>query len=137
MLHTSQRRTLLAGTAALTASAFVPRAGAQGKITLIYSDTVPEQDPRAAILRDVFGKGLGPEFEFKPYFGATLFKQGTEPVAMQRGNLDMANLGAFDVSKQIPAWSLVTTPYLFRDAAHMKKVFDSEPTNRFMHRQCQ
>ena len=31
----------------------VPRALAQGKITLTYSDTVTEQDPRAAILRDV------------------------------------------------------------------------------------
>ena len=51
---------------------------------------------------------------------------GTEPVAMQRGNLDMANLAAFDVQKQIPAWSITTTPYLFRDAAHLKKVFDSD-----------
>jgi len=126
MSHSIQRRMLLAGTAALAAAAFAARAVAQGKITLTYSDTVPEQDPRAAILRDVFGKALGPDFEFKPYFGATLFKQGTEPVAMQRGNLDMANLGAFDVSKQIPAWSIVTTPYLFRDAAHMKKVFDGD-----------
>ena len=126
MSHSLQRRSLLAGTASLAAAAAAPWASAQGKITLTYSDTVPEQDPRAAILRDVFGKALGADFEFKPYFGATLFKQGTEPVAMQRGNLDMANLGAFDVTKQIPAWSLVTTPYLFRDAAHMKKVFGSE-----------
>ena len=126
MPHSLQRRSLLAGTASLAAAAAGPWASAQGKITLTYSDTVPEQDPRAAILRDVFGKALGADFEFKPYFGATLFKQGTEPVAMQRGNLDMANLGAFDVVKQIPAWSLVTTPYLFRDAAHMKKVFASE-----------
>jgi len=118
MSHSIQRRMLLAGTAALAAAAFAARAVAQGKITLTYSDTVPEQDPRAAILRDVFGKALAPDFEFKPYFGATLFKQGTEPVAMQRGNLD--------VSKQIPAWSIVTTPYLFRDAAHMKKVFDGD-----------
>lgn len=120
------RRTLLAGVAGLAATAGAPWARAQGKVTLIYSDTVPEGDPRAAILRDVFGAALGADFDFKPYFGATLFKQGTEPVAMQRGNLDMANLGAFDVQKQIPAWSIVTTPYLFRDAAHMKKVFASD-----------
>lgn len=126
MSNSIARRSLLAGTAGLAAAAVLPRALAQGKITLVYSDTVPEQDPRAAILRDVFGAALGADFEFKPYFGATLFKQGTEPVAMQRGNLDLANLGAFDVQKQIPAWSLVTTPYLFRDAAHMKKVFDSD-----------
>jgi tripartite ATP-independent transporter DctP family solute receptor len=126
MKHPIHRRTLLAGAAALGAAALPGWAAAQAKITLTYSDTVPEGDPRAAILRDVFGAALGPDFDFKPYFGATLFKQGTEPVAMQRGNLDMGNLGAFDVQKQIPAWSIVTTPYLFRDAAHMKKVFASD-----------
>ena len=124
--HPLNRRSLIASGAGLAAAAFAPRLLAQGKVTLTYSDTVTEQDPRAAILRDVFGKALGADFEFKPYFGATLFKQGTEPVAMQRGNLDMANLAAFDVQKQIPAWSITTTPYLFRDAAHMKKVFASD-----------
>lgn len=120
------RRSLLAGAAGLATLGWAGTAAAQTKVSLIYSDTVPEQDVRATILKDVFGAALGPDFEFKPYFGATLFKQGTEPVAMQRGNLDMANLGAFDVQKQIPAWSIVTTPYLFRDAAHMNKVFKSD-----------
>ena len=120
------RRVLLAAATALCAATLPSLALAQGKIELIYSDTVTEADPRAAILRDVFGKSLGAEFDFKPYFGATLYKQGTEPVAMQRGNLHMANLAAFDVQKQIPAWSIVTTPYVFRDHIHMKKVFDSE-----------
>lgn len=122
----STRRQLIAGAAGLAATLALPRAFAQVRVPLTYSDTVTEQDPRATILRDVFGKALGAEFEFKPYFGATLFKQGTEPVAMQRGNLDMANLAAFDVQKQIPAWSITTTPYLFRDLAHMKKVFASD-----------
>lgn len=124
-MKSNLRRRLLGVAVAL--AAVVPTLSmAQGKIELIYSDTVPEADMRAAILKDVFGKALGNEFEFKPYFGATLFKQGTEPVAMQRGNLHMANLAAFDVQKQIPAWSIVTTPYVFRDAAHMKKVFASD-----------
>lgn len=120
------RRVLLGAVTALCAATLPQWAMAQGKIELIYSDTVTESDPRAAILKDVFGKGLGADFDFKPYFGATLFKQGTEPVAMQRGNLHLANLAAFDVQKQIPAWSIVTTPYVFRDHIHMKKVFDSD-----------
>ena len=96
------RRNLLMATAGLTAASMPALSLAQNKkIELIYSDTVVESDPRATILRDVFGKNLGPDFEFKPYFGATLFKQGTEPVAMQRGNLHLANLAAFDVQKQI------------------------------------
>jgi TRAP-type transport system periplasmic protein len=126
MNHRFTRRVLLGATTALCAAALPQWALAQGKVELIYSDTVVESDPRAAILKDVFGKALGADFDFKPYFGATLFKQGTEPVAMQRGNLHLANLAAFDVQKQIPAWSIVTTPYVFRDHIHMKKVFDSD-----------
>ena len=126
-MHTPiNRRTLLATAAGLAAATLPGWAAAQAKIPLVYSDTVADQDPRAKILLEVFGAAIGGEFEFKPYFGATLFKQGTEPVAMQRGNLDMANLAAFDVQKQIPAWGLTTTPYLFRDVAHMKKVFASD-----------
>ena len=37
-----------------------------------------------------FAKKLGPDFAFEPYFGWTLYKQGTEIVAVQRGNLAMA-----------------------------------------------
>jgi TRAP-type C4-dicarboxylate transport system substrate-binding protein len=122
-----ERRALLLQGAALCASVAAPAiTHAQAKIPLIYSDTVTEQDPRAAILRDVFGSAIGPDFDFKPYFGATLFRQGTEPVAMQRGNLDLANLAAFDVQKQIPAWSIVTTPYVFRDVKHLEKWFASD-----------
>jgi tripartite ATP-independent transporter DctP family solute receptor len=126
MNHRFTRRVLLGATTALCAAVLPGLSLAQGKIELIYSDTVVESDPRAVILKDVFGKALGADFDFKPYFGATLFKQGTEPVAMQRGNLHLANLAAFDVQKQIPAWSIVTTPYVFRDHIHMKKVFDSD-----------
>ena len=120
------RRNLLSTGAGLCAATMSPWALAQGKVALSYSDTVTEQDPRAKILQEVFAPALGADFDFKPYFGATLFKQGTEPVAMQRGNLDMANLAAFDVQKQIPAWSITTTPYLFREVNHMKKVFASD-----------
>ena len=126
MTRTLNRREALVGTAAWCTAALGLPARAQGKVTLTYSDTVTDQDPRAQILREVFGGGLGPEFDFKPYFGATLFKQGTEPVAMQRGNLDMANLAAFDIQKQIPAWSITTTPYLYRDAEHLRRVFASD-----------
>jgi TRAP-type transport system periplasmic protein len=127
MTRRIDRRRLLTHAAALGAAGLaLPGFAQAGKVALVYSDTVTEADPRASILRDVFGKALGDEFDFKPHFGATLFKQGTEPVAMQRGNLDMANLAAFDVQKQIPAWSIVTTPYLFRDLDHMKKVFASD-----------
>ena len=72
------------------------------------------------------------DFEFQPYWSNTLFKQGTELVALQRGNLDMANLAPQDISKQLPAWSLLTSAYLFRDAEHMKKTFKSEVGQDFV-----
>ena len=55
-----------------------------------------------------------------------VFKQGTELVALQRGNLEMGNIAAQDISNQIPAWSIMTAGYMFRDADHLKKVFESD-----------
>lgn len=51
-------------------------------VELIYSDTVQENDRRSGILNEAFAGCLGDAFAFKPYFGATLFKQGTELTAM-------------------------------------------------------
>jgi TRAP-type C4-dicarboxylate transport system substrate-binding protein len=61
-----------------------------------------------------------------------LFKQGTELVALQRDNLDLCNLAPADISKQIPAWSLMTSAFLFRDADHMKKTFKSDVGKEFI-----
>jgi TRAP-type C4-dicarboxylate transport system substrate-binding protein len=60
------------------------------------------------------------------HLNATLFRQGTELVAIQRGNVEMANLAPQDLSRQIPAWSVMASAYLFRDADHMRKVFASD-----------
>ena len=54
------------------------------------------------------------------------FRQGTELVALQRDNLEMGNIAPQDISNQIPAWSIVTSGYLFRDAAHMRATFASD-----------
>jgi tripartite ATP-independent transporter DctP family solute receptor len=45
---------------------------------------------------------------------------------MQRGNLEMAMISAFDISKQIPEWSIFTAGYLLRDPQHQAKVFASD-----------
>jgi TRAP-type transport system periplasmic protein len=62
----------------------------------------------------------------EPYYSGTLFKQGTELVALQRDNLEMGNIAPQDVSKQIPAWSILTSAYLFRDAGHLNAFFASD-----------
>lgn len=119
------RRQVIAGTGALSWAAWSGAALAQNKISLVYSDIVPENDPRSVILRNALGS-LGADFEFKSHHGGTLFKQGTEAVAIQRGNLDMANIASGDVQNQVPQLSLLMVPYLIRDVAHLRKMWASE-----------
>lgn len=111
--------------AVLTASISLG-ATAASKVEIIYSDTVSENDPRSMALKESFGKCLGADFDFKAYHGATLFKQGTELTAMQRGNLDMGNLAIFDFYNQVPSTSVLGAPFLFRDYDHMRAVYDSD-----------
>jgi tripartite ATP-independent transporter DctP family solute receptor len=100
-----------------------PPAVAQTPANLRFSAVFSEQDIRAEMMKR-FGEEVKAQgFNLQPYYGGTLFKQGTELVAMQRGNLEMGNIAPQDISNQIPAWSIVTSAYLFRDADHLKKVF--------------
>ena len=47
-------------------------------------------------------------------------------------NLEVCNLAPADISKQIPAWSLLTSAYLFRDYDHLKKTFASDVGKDFI-----
>jgi len=127
MSQITRRSVLSAGvaTAAMAgvAGAFAQAALAQAKPKLRCAAVFTDQDIRAEAFR-AFGKEIGDMFDFEAFFGGTLFKQGTELVAMQRGNLEMANIAPQDISKQIPAWSILTAAYLFRDADHLQKTFN-------------
>ncbi len=124
------RRTALAGGASLLALAANVPAQAQAKQKLKFSCAFTEADLRAQAYKE-FATAIKDDFEFEPYWGNTLFKQGTELVALQRDNLDLCNLAPADISKQVPAWSLMTAAFLFRDADHMKKVFKSDIGKEF------
>ena len=78
------------------------------------------------IFKEYVERSLPGQFDVEIHLNATLFKQGTEPVAMQRGNLDMAMISAQDISKQIPEWSIFTAGYVIRDPEHQRKVFESD-----------
>ncbi len=119
------RRGMLLGGTMLLAATIAPFALAQDKPVLRFSAVFSEQDIRAQMTK-TFAEEIKNDFTLEPYFGGTLFKQGTELVALQRGNLEMGNIAPQDISNQIPAWSIVTSAYLFRDAAHLKAVFDSD-----------
>jgi TRAP-type transport system periplasmic protein len=118
------RRTALAAGAALAAASALP-AWAQAKPTLRFAAVFSDKDIRADMIR-MFAKDIEVDFKVEPYYAGTLFKQGTELVALQRDNLEMANIAPQDISKQLPAWSILTSAYLFRDANHLNAFFASD-----------
>lgn len=121
------RRHLLGASLAVAATATVMPMPvlAQEPVTLKLSAVFSEQDIRASMVK-MFADELKDGFKVEPFYGGTLFKQGTELVALQRGNLQMGNIAPQDISKQVPEWSVLTSAYLFRDAAHVRTFFASE-----------
>lgn len=65
------------------------------------------------------------------YTDFTLFKQGQELPAMQRGNLDIAVLNTGDIEQQIAEYTIFSSGYLFRDVDHFRAVFDGEIGEEF------
>lgn len=124
MLKFTRRALMAAGmTAALAGSATF--AAAQDKIELNFSAVFSPQDIRAEMMKK-FADAIGDDFAYNGYYGGTLFKQGTELVALQRGNLEMSNIAPQDIANQVPAWSVLTSAYLFRDADHLRAFFRSD-----------
>jgi TRAP-type C4-dicarboxylate transport system substrate-binding protein len=118
------RRSALKAGAALAAAYALP-IGAQGKPTLRFAAVFSDKDIRADMIK-MLAADVGADYTIEPFFNATLFKQGTELVALQRDNLEIGNIAPQDISKQIPAWSILTSAYLFRDANHLNAFWSSE-----------
>jgi tripartite ATP-independent transporter DctP family solute receptor len=119
------RRSLIAATAAL-ATAFVPAAMAQSKVLLrISTPAVPDDwhGKMWTVFKDALDKSAPGEFDVQINLNATLFKQGTEPAAMARGNLELSSISAFDIAKLVPEFSIFTAGYVIRDPQHQQKVF--------------
>jgi TRAP-type C4-dicarboxylate transport system substrate-binding protein len=118
------RRTVLKAGAALAASATLP-AWAQAAPTLRFAAVFSDKDIRADMIRMLI-KDVEADAKIEPFYGGTLFKQGTELVALQRDNLELGNIAPQDISKQLPAWSALTSAYTFRDANHVLAFFKSD-----------
>ena len=123
MTSVSDRRTVLKAGAALAAAAALP-VRAQGK-PLRFAAVFSDKDIRAGMVERL-AKAVAPGFRIEPYLNGSLFKQGTELVALQRDNLELGNIAPQDIAKQISAWSILTSAYLFRDAEHLKHFWASE-----------
>ena len=76
------------------------------------------------VLKDQLDQSLPGQFDVQISLNASLFKQGAEPVAMARGNLEMTTISAFDIAKLASEFSIFTAGYIIRDPAHLMKVFN-------------
>lgn len=124
------RRQVIAGGAATAAVMGIPSM-AFAKTTLRFADVTTADAPRSQALVNIFAKEIGDNYDFEPYFGSTLLKQGTELVAVQRGNLEMAMLPPSDFAKQAPEFDILGAAYVVRSAAHLQSIFDSDVGDQF------
>ena len=121
------RRSLVAAAAALAlAAGLTPAALAQSKVLLrISTPAVPDDwhGKMWTVFKDTLDKSAPGEFDVQINLNASLFKQGTEPAAMARGNLELSSISAFDIAKLVPEFSIFTAGYVIRDPVHQQKVF--------------
>jgi TRAP-type C4-dicarboxylate transport system substrate-binding protein len=129
MLRTLRLHLFLACAAALLSGGAAAQSA--GKVNLRFADVTSADAPRSLALVQIFAKEIGEEFTFEPYFGGTLYKQSTELVAVQRGNLEMANLPPSDFANQAPEFDILGAAYVVRDAAHLERIFRSEAGDAF------
>jgi len=119
------RRALLGAAAALGASALP--AMAQTKTVLRISTPAVPDDWHAkmwTVFKEQLEKTAPGEFDVQINLNATLFKQGTEPAAMARGNLELSSISAFDIAKLVPEFSIFTAGYVVRDPEQQQKIFN-------------
>jgi tripartite ATP-independent transporter DctP family solute receptor len=116
------RRLVLAGAAALA----VPFAARAQAVTLRVSTAAPPSDFLSRAL-DGFKTAVeagDAGIKVQVFPASTLFKQGTEVPALQRGTLEMSTMTTFEVAQQIPEFGLFNRAYLFNSYDHLRRVFD-------------
>jgi TRAP-type transport system periplasmic protein len=74
------------------------------------------------VMKDELAKTAPKQFDVQINLNASLFKQGAEPAAMARGNLELSAISAQDIAKIVPEYSIFTAGYIIRDPAHLNKV---------------
>ena len=122
--HTALKR---AGAAALLACllAAAPAFGQTKTVLRISTPAVPEDwhVKMLYVFRDELNRAAPGRFDVQVHHSGTLFRQGAEAVAMQRGNLEMALLSMQDIARQVPEYSIFTAGYLIRDPDHLAKIY--------------
>jgi TRAP-type transport system periplasmic protein len=103
------------------------------KIVLRFSTAAPPADFLSRSMQQ-FKADLeksAPEFDVQLHYASSLFRQGTEVPAMQRGNLEMSTMTTFEVAQQVPELGFFNRAYLFRDYDHAYKTLTGPVGKRY------
>jgi TRAP-type transport system periplasmic protein len=130
---TARLLSLFVGLAACALAAAAP-AAAQNKILIRFSCAAPPVDFLSKSLerfKEELEKAAPDQFDIRLHPGSSLFRQGTEVPAIQRGNLEMSTMTTFEVAQQIPEWGFLNRAFLFRDWDHVVKVLRGPVGERY------
>jgi tripartite ATP-independent transporter DctP family solute receptor len=125
---TLNRRAFLATGAAAMVMPTVLRSARAAKTLRVSTPGTPEewQSKALGVFKAELDKAAPGAFDVQLHFNGTLFAQGTEIEAMQRGNLECALTSPQDITNFIGEYSIFTTGYLIRDPAHLDAVYDGD-----------
>jgi tripartite ATP-independent transporter DctP family solute receptor len=102
----------------------------ESRVSTAAPDVSPLSDAFRAIKTRMEAKFPG-ALKVSVHTASSLFRQGTELPAMQRGNLEMASPVTFEIEAQLPEYGVFSAAYLFRDADHLIRTFRSDIGREF------
>jgi tripartite ATP-independent transporter DctP family solute receptor len=122
-IRAAQPGRALLGLAALALAALAAMP-AQAEVKINFSSAAPPADflsKSMIVFKEKLEASAPGQFDVQNHFASSLFKQGTEVPAMQRGTLEMSTMTTFEVAQQMPQYGFFNRAYLFRDYDHMLK----------------
>jgi tripartite ATP-independent transporter DctP family solute receptor len=115
-----------AATGSIVAALVFLAAGSRAAdITIRLSTAAPPADflAKAAEIFKIEVEKTNTGIKVETFPASTLFRQGTEVPALQRGNLEMSTMTTFEVAQQLAELGFFNRAYLLRDYAHLRAVF--------------
>ena len=126
------KKIVLAIATALASLLAAPGALAQTEIRI--STAAPDNSPLSEAFRKIKARmeaRFPGAIKVSVHTASSLFRQGTELPAMQRGNLEMASPVLPELDVQLPEYGALGSAYLFRDRDHLIKTFRSDVGKEF------
>jgi C4-dicarboxylate-binding protein DctP len=103
--------------------------GLDEQVTIHFSHVVAENTPkgRAALyFKKLVEQKSDGQIQVELYPNAMLYNDTTELAALKRNDVQMIAPTYSKVSSELPIWSVLDLPFLFRDEADVARVFNSD-----------